>query len=75
MYELCVCMLCVKSMYVYLLLNLMYELCVCILLDADCVFFELNVDCVFFQLNTDCVFYPVVMGELTSACPSLLDPR
>jgi hypothetical protein len=39
MYELCVCMLCINSIYVSLLLNLIYVLCVCILLDVDCVFY------------------------------------
>jgi hypothetical protein len=33
-------------------------------------------DCVFFyKLNAKCVFYPAVMGELTSARPSLLWTR
>jgi hypothetical protein len=33
-------------------------------------------DCVFFyKLNVDCVFYPAVMREVTSASPSLLEPR
>jgi hypothetical protein len=45
------------------------------LLDADCIFFQLDTDCVFFhKLNVDCIFYLAVMGELTSACLSLLDP-
>jgi hypothetical protein len=77
-------MLCMNSVYVYLLLNSMYELCVCMLLDADYVFFQLNANCIFVQLNADCVFfqklnvdyifYLAVTDELTSACPSLLDP-
>jgi hypothetical protein len=84
MYELCVCMLCVNSMYVYLLLNLMYELCVymlCVnsmyvylllnLIYKLCICMLLDTDCVFFQLNTDCVIYSLVTGELTSAYTSL----
>jgi hypothetical protein len=75
MYELCVCMLYMNSIYVYLLLKLMYELCVCMLLNAYYVFFQLNADYVLFQkLNADCVFDATVMCELTSDCLSLRDP-
>jgi hypothetical protein len=64
-----------NSVYVYLLLNLMYKLRICMLLDADCVLFQLDTDCVFFhKLNANCIFYLAVMGELTSAYLSLLDP-
>jgi hypothetical protein len=48
-------------------MNLMYVVRYQLSFVSDCIFF--------YKLNADCVFYTAVMGELTSARPSLLWTR
>jgi hypothetical protein len=70
MYELCVCIHVTCCMNSICLAFVELDVIRCRL----CVSFQkLYADCFFFyKLNADCVFYPAVMGEMTSASPSLL---